>query len=154
MPTVKPRITITLSDEQHTTLQALAHIQSVSMSSIIVDLLDTTLPVLQRLTAVLENASQAPQAVLDSLRATLDSAQHDMSGHVPEVMKRLNLLVSVSGGTDAGDAGASGAPAAVPTAKPPTSNRGVRNVPPTSKNRSISPSKSRSSVDSNERAKK
>lgn len=154
MPTAKPRITITLSDEQHATLQSLSQVQGVSMSSIVVDLLDTTLPVLQRLTEVLKNASEAPQAVLDGLKATLDDAEASMLGHGTGVMNQLDLLVAMSGGEGA-DAAASGReekPAT--TARPPTSNRGVRNVPPSSKNRSISPSKSRSSVDSNRRAKK
>ena len=154
MPTAKPRITITLSDEQHITLQSLAKVQGVSMSSIVVDLLDTTLPVLQRLTEVLKNASEAPQAVLDGLKASLDSAQVDMLGHGKAAMNQLDLLVQMSGGVDAGDTAPSGAPAASPQGRPPTSNRGVRNVPPESKNRLISPSKSRASVDSNGRAKK
>jgi len=154
MPTAKPRITITLSDEQHVTLQSLAQVQGVSMSSIVVDLLDTTLPVLQRLTEVLKNASEAPQAVLDGLKATLDDAEASMLGHGSAAMNQLDLLVRLSGGDAAGGAAPSEAPAASPKGGPPTSNRGVRNVPPTSKNRSISPSKSRSSVDSHGRAKK
>ena len=154
MPTAKPRITITLSDEQHSTLQSLAQVQGVSMSSIVVDLLDTTLPVLQRLTEVLKNASEAPQAVLDELKASMDNAEADMVGHGASVLNQLDLLVGLSGGAGA-DAAASGREAApATTAGPPSSNRGVRNVPPTSKNRSIPPSKSRSSVDSNRRAKK
>lgn len=158
MPTVKPRITITLSDEQHGTLQALAQVQGVSMSSIVVDLIDTTLPVLQRLTEVLKNASEAPQAVLDGLRATLDTVESDVSRTFDSGMSQLDLLVSLSTGgaaeTHRRRAGAAGADSAAPGSKPPTSNRGVRNVPPTSKNRSISPSKSRSSDNSNGRAKK
>jgi hypothetical protein len=154
MPTAKPRITITLSDEQHVTLQSLAQVQGVSMSSIVVDLLDTTLPVLKRLTEVLKNASEAPQAVLDGLKATLDDAEASMLGHGSAAMSQLDLLVQMSGGGGAGDAASAEAPAAAPEGRPPTSNRGVRIVPPESKNRLISPSKSRSSVDSNGRAKK
>jgi predicted transcriptional regulator len=151
MPTSKPRITITLSDEQHATLQTLAHLQSVSMSSIIVDLLDTTLPVLQRLSEVLANASQAPQAVLDGLKASLNSAETHMLGHQESVLNQLDLLVGLSGAAGA-DAAASGREEK-PAAKlgPPTSNRGVRNVPPTSKKRPISPMKN---GEKNGRAKK
>lgn len=141
MPTAKPRITVTLSDEHHSTLQTLAHLQGVSMSSIIVDLLDTTLPVLQRLSEVLANASQAPQAVLDGLKASLDSAEMDMVGHQTSVMNQLDLLVGLSGKSGGGGAAPSAAPAALSKGGPPTSNRGVRNVPPTSKKRPISPMK-------------
>lgn len=154
MPTAKPRITITLSDEQHVTLQSLAQVQGVSMSSIVVDLLDTTLPVLQRLTEVLRNASEAPQAVLDGLKASLDSAQGQMLGHGEAAMSQLDLLVQMSAGAESVDTAAPGVSEAVPKVRPPTSNRGVRNVPPTSKNLPIFPSKTRASVDSNGRAKK
>jgi hypothetical protein len=150
MPTVKPRITITLTGEQHATLHELAEVQGVSMSSIVVDLVDTTLPVLQRLALVLRNASQAPQAVLDGLRATLESAEGRMAGHGEAVSSQLDLLVSLSGGGGVG----SPAPAPPPKSRPPTSNRGVRNVPPALDKQSISPSKSRSSTNLNERAKK
>jgi len=151
MPTAKPRITITLTGEQHATLHALSEVQGVSMSSIVVDLIDTTLPVLQRLLEVLRNASQAPQAVLDSLRATLETAEGSMVGHGEAVNAQLDLLVSLSAG--GGGAGSS-APVPPPQARPPTSNRGVRNVPPALDKQSISPSKSRSSSKLNERAKK
>lgn len=141
MPTAKPRITITLSDEQHSTLQALAQLQGVSMSSIVVDLVETTIPVLQRLVTVLQTASQAPQAVLDGLRATLQAAESDVISHGDAVMGHLDALVNAAGGEDVA-VPRSGAAAASPEAEPPTSNRGVRIVPPSAKNRAISPMKS------------
>lgn len=154
MPTLKPRITITLSDEQHATLQSLAELQGVSMSSVVVDLVDTALPVFQRLVSILHNASQAPQAVLDGLGASLNSALGDAQGLGNEVMSQLNLLVRLSEGEGAGAAALAAVPAPSLEPKPPTSNRGVRNVPPRSKNQPISPSKSGVSSNSNGRAKK
>ena len=68
MPTSKPRITLTISEQQHALLQSLAELQKVSMSSIVVDLLDTTMPVLTRLVSILKSAAEAPQSVLDELR--------------------------------------------------------------------------------------
>jgi uncharacterized protein (DUF1778 family) len=67
MPTSKPRITLTISEQQHELLQSLADLQKVSMSSIVVDLLDTTMPVLARLVSILKSAAEAPQSVLDEL---------------------------------------------------------------------------------------
>lgn len=154
MPTTKPRITITLTDDQHSTLQALAGLQGVSMSSIVVDLVDTTLPVLQRLVSILENASQAPKAVLDGLSASLNVAMGDAVGHRDAVMNQFDLLVSLSEGEGAGTSALAGVPALSPEPKPPTSNRGVRNVPPRSKNHPISPSKSTTSSTSKQRVKK
>lgn len=98
MPTVKPRITITLTDHQHAVLSSLATVQKVSMSSIVVDLVDATLPVLERLASVLQNAANAPQSVLDDLRRSLASAEQDTVGMSSDVMGQLDLLVEASGG--------------------------------------------------------
>lgn len=142
MPTVKPRITITLTDHQHTVLAQLAQVQKVSMSSIVVDLVDTTLPVLERLAVVLQNAAAAPQSVLEDLRRSLTSAEAALGGVQDVAFGQLEELVQASGGAVSGDAQA--APGAgVPAPKPPTSNRGVRNVPPDAKNDPISPMKTR-----------
>jgi hypothetical protein len=140
MPTNKPRITITLTDQQHAVLSALSQVQKVSMSSIVVDLLDTTVPVLERLLQVLQNAADAPQSVLEDLRRSMASAESEMQGSKNAVMGQLDLLVAESGGDRAGDALASPA-RALPAAKPPTSNRGVRNMSPASKIDQISPMK-------------
>lgn len=140
MPTAKPRITITLTEHAHAVLSTLAAAQKVSMSSIVVDLVDTTLPVLERLAQVLQNAAVAPQSVLDELRRTMVTAEGDLIGMQDTVLGKLDDLVLGSGGARAGDAIA--APARVPPAvRPPTSNRGVRNTSPTSKIPQISPMK-------------
>lgn len=140
MPTAKPRITITLSEHAHAVLSSLAVAQKVSMSSIVVDLVDTTLPVLERLVQVLQNAAEAPQSVLDELRRSMAFAESDLVGIQDTVMGKLDDLVSGSGGARAGDALA--APARVlPAVRPPTSNRGVRNTSPTSKIQQIPPMK-------------
>lgn len=153
MPTAKPRITITLSEHQHAVLSSLAELQKVSMSSIVVDLLDTTLPVLERLGHVLHNAANAPQSVLDELRRSAQQAETDTFAASTSVMEQLDFLVAAS----SGEAGA--AAPAMPekrdsSERPPTSNRGVRIRSPRAKIEQISPSKSRSYSDSNGRAKK
>jgi hypothetical protein len=140
MPTAKPRITITLTDHQHSVLSTLAQAQKVSMSSIVVDLVDTTLPVLERLSAILQNAADAPQSVLDNLRRSLSSAETDTAEISSQVMGQLDLLADVAaGGRSRGALATRGR--ALAAAKPPTSNRGVRITSPTSKIGSISPMK-------------
>lgn len=154
MPTVKPRITITLSDEHHATLQALAHLQGVSMSSIVVDLLDTTHPVLQRLVAVLHNAAEAPRAVLEGLSASLGVALADTRVLGDAAMSKFDSVVDASLGGGAGAAALAGVPAPSSKSRPPSSNRGVRNVPPRSKNQPISSAQSGTYVHSKGRVKK
>jgi len=142
MPTAKPRITITLTDEQHSVLSRLSQLQKVSMSSIVVDLVDTTLPVLDRLAQVLQNAADAPQSVLDDLRRSLASAETAFEGMQATAFGQLDQFVQASSGATADDAqaAASGVP---PADEPPTSNRGVRIVPPDAKNAPVSPMKTR-----------
>jgi hypothetical protein len=143
MPTAKPRITITLTDQQHAILSSLSTLQKVSMSSIVVDLLDTTLPVLERLTSILQNAANAPQSVLDELRRTAISAENEVSGMAPHV---LGLLEEMEGLSSEAGGGATGRPRHGATRSgaeegPPTSNRGVRITVPASKIAHISPMK-------------
>ena len=140
MPTVKPRITITLSEHQHAVLSSLAEPQKVSMSSIVVDLLDTTLPVLERLGHVLHNAANAPKSVLDEIRRSAQLAETDTASVASSVMEQLDFLVAASSG-EAG-AGAHAMPEKRDSAeRPPTSNRGVRIKSPRVKIEQISPMK-------------
>lgn len=120
------------------------------MSSIVVDLIDTTLPVLERLAIVLKNAADAPQSVLDDLKKSLESAESDALASQENVMGNLDLFVSISGkGSEPAQPRPEGArvPArsrsadAVEKVRPPTSNRGVRIIPPTSNIEQISPMK-------------
>nr|CRY96433.1 hypothetical protein [uncultured prokaryote] len=155
LPTLKPRITITLNEHQYAVLSSLSGLQKASMSSIVVDLLDTTLPVLERLADVLQNAVSAPQNVLDEIRRTAQIAERDIAQMGSPITGLLDeLLVKTSGMETYRPRPSAAGTDSIPDAKPPTSNRGVRNAPPASENRSISSSKSRSSVDSNGRAKK
>ena len=135
MPTAKPRITITLTEQQHAVLSSLASLQKVSMSSIVVDLLDTTLPVLERLTDVLQNAANAPQDLLDELRRTAQSAEKEVSEMGPHVLGLLDEMVDLSS-VAVGEATGRprhGAPRSDAEDRPPTSNRGVRITVPASK---------------------
>jgi hypothetical protein len=128
MPTSKPRITITLTDHQHEVLSSLAKVQKISMSSIVVDFLESTMPVLERLAVVLESAANAPQSVKDQIRLSAESAEKEY-GHLPaELGQQLDFMVRVAGGA-AALSGEESQPAAAEDG-PPTSNRGVRISPP------------------------
>lgn len=139
MPTAKPRITITLTEHQHFVLSKLSGLQRASMSSIVVDLLDTTLPVFERLVGVLDNAASAPQNVLDELRRSAQTAEaqvvemgSSISGLLEELVKRASREDSTA---------PEGRREASREAKPPTSNRGVRITSPQPKFASNSPMK-------------
>lgn len=142
MPTAKPRITITLTDHQHAVLSELAKLQKASMSSIVVELIDTTLPVLERLSHVLSDAASAPQTVLAGIRKSAEIAQADMldlSTHT-RITGLLDQLLERSNEGDAPTATV-GRRGAAPETQPPTSNRGVRITSPRPKNGPFSPMK-------------
>lgn len=156
MATAKPRITITLTDHQHAVLSELSKLQKASMSSIVVELLDTTLPVLERLCGVLSNAAIAPQSVLDELRRSAEQAEAD-TFPITNITRISGLLeqLLVGQSEEADDTTATvGRRVASADERPPTSNRGVRNTSPGSKLGSISPVKSGGYINSNDRAKK
>lgn len=128
MPTSKPRITITLTEHQHHVLSALAKLQKMSMSGIVVDFLESTMPVLERLSVVLESAANAPKSVRDQIRQSAEDAEKQY-GHLPsELRGQLDFMIGVAGGAAALPSDV--VPPAAGEEGPPTSNRGVRFTPP------------------------
>jgi uncharacterized protein (DUF1778 family) len=131
MPTAKPRITVTLTEHQHDLLQTLSGYQGQSMSSIIVDLLETAVPVLERIAVVMKAASEAPQEMLTGLRQSMEKAEAIVVGQLEGHIDQLDIFVKAAAeGRDEARSGTSVTSAAAspsPTTKrPPTSNRGVR----------------------------
>lgn len=150
MPTAKPRITVTLKDSQHKLLSALSELQGQSMSSIVVELLESCEPVLERLAVILKSAKEAPKITKEELRKNLDSAEAALLPMAAEMMGQLDLLVNVAGGADDAKGkpkapqAASVPPASAQKTRPPASNRGVRKTNTSTKTRlssSVSPMK-------------
>ena len=138
MATSRPRITVTLTEQQHLVLSSLSHLQKTSMSSIVGELIETTLPVLERLVHVLDNAASAPKHVLDELRKSAELAESDLLLSHQSMGSLLEQLLQSA----AGDSTATGGRREVPAAGgPPTSNRGVRITSPNAKIATISPMK-------------
>lgn len=135
MATTKPRITITLTEVQHRLLNRLSELQGVSMSSIVVDFLDSVVPVLERVAVVLQQAKDAPESVKKQIRDTAEQAERDMVPFASEMMGQLDMLVGLAGVGVGGQPEAAPAPtpAKKPASKrgqPPSTNRGVRNPQP------------------------
>ena len=110
MPTMKPRISITLGERQHALLASVAALKGQSVSALVCELIDSVEPVLGRLEGVLQVAKDAPASVLADLRRNTELAEND--------------VVSMLGVVGADFEG-----------RPPTSNRGVGfseniNIPP------------------------
>lgn len=138
MPTVNPRVNVTLSPSLDSLVARMAGLQGVSKSQVLRELLEAAEPALQRAAALMEAASRVKVQVLEGLGASLEKAQDkaeaQLSVHLAAMEAMTGDLVAeaqaVRGrrpparGQRAG-AGAPVAAAAVPP-NPPASNRGVK----------------------------
>ncbi len=97
MPTLKPRITITLTEHHHQILSGLANLQKVSMSSIVVDLVDSATPVLERVLQLMTAAAKAPQEALEELSRSMQLAEMDVLAMQKAALSQLNSIVSGAG---------------------------------------------------------
>ena len=100
MPTNKPRITITLTEEQHDILSTVAQLQDVSMSSIVTDLIETTMPSFQRMAVMLEMAQQAHSSLLRELGVSLEDATRAIAPEAEIDSRQFDLLDSMPGLAD------------------------------------------------------
>ncbi|WP_460985719.1 hypothetical protein, partial [Staphylococcus aureus] len=71
MPTLKPRVAVTLENQTHEVISRLASLQKRSRSAVIADLLDSIVPALSRTVALLEAAREAPNEVKRGLIAVI-----------------------------------------------------------------------------------
>lgn len=113
MPTIKPRITITLEPHSHEVLSRLSASTHQSMASIVTEILDTAIPSLERVVVVMERAASATQEVRDGVAAAVERAEREL---MPALLAAAgqsdlflaDLAVKASGGAAAQDAAASG----------------------------------------------
>lgn len=144
MPTAKPRITITLSERQHELLNGMAKAQKVSMSSIVVELLDTAVPVLERVMEMITAAKNAPKEALEELRRSLDRAEGEVLGMQDAALGQLDLLVreaEVAGSVRKRIPATSASSKPSKKGRPLPTNRGVRIPSKNTENKAISPMK-------------
>lgn len=105
MPTHKPRLTVTLTEHQYDVLTRLSSVRGSSRSSIIVDLLDASLPVLERTFALLEAFEAARKGdYLEDFVASMDKAEATLAPLLASALEQMDLPLS---------------------AQPPPSNTGV-----------------------------
>lgn len=96
MPTAKPRITITLHPGRYRLLNRLAEQQGQSMAAIVVDLLETVAPVLERVSVAIENAERAKGSVRENLARVAEETEAALQPHVDAVMGQIDMFVGQS----------------------------------------------------------
>ena len=147
MPTAKPRITLTLEEPQYRVLSKLAELQGCSMSSIVVDLVQTVIPVLDRVSSVLQAAKTASESVTNELKKSAESAEAVFSPMAQQLLAELDSMASIAGGAGEVRSASLASPAPISSKKraalagPHPTNRGVRIPPPQDKIKGNSPMK-------------
>ena len=126
------RLTITLNSHTHAVIAELAKLQGRPKSKVITELLDTTVPVLERTCYVLGIAQRASAGMSDDFKASLERSEAKVMQMMNEAMGQMDLLATdLSGPSTSGDeAGRKAGRAASPASRsdttlPPHSNTGV-----------------------------
>lgn len=127
MATTKPRITITLTQRQHQVISAISDASGQSMSSILGEIVEVTMPTFERMAATLQKIKSARQLEQSRLADAMQSAQAALEPIAMAAVGQFDLfLANVEGaaGVDATHARAGGAATPESTAAPAT-NRGA-----------------------------
>jgi hypothetical protein len=133
VPTINPRIQVTVKPSQYVLLQRLAKLQKRSMSKVLSELFDEIEPVYERVAVVLEAASRAQVTARTGMADAFKQAEAEMAPHVAAAMGQFDMLVNTFGHEAAVVAGApSGAriaaPPSAPTPSPVTRGSGLPRV--------------------------
>lgn len=129
MPTLKHRLTISLTDDEYEAVSRMARIQDVPRSRIISEMLAEVCPMLMSMADMAEQALAAQNEVRASLRRAVDVAEADMLPQIASIYDRLDALRSEMRevGGAARSASAPAGRAAMPDPRPVT--RGSRTQP-------------------------
>ncbi len=97
MPTLKPRVQVTLEPETHAVIERLAHLQGRTRGSVIAELLDSVAPPLRRTIALLEAAAEAPNDVKRGFRAAVESAHQELAALSGDASRQLDAFLDSLG---------------------------------------------------------
>lgn len=93
MPTLKPRVQVTLEPPTHEVIERLATLQGRTRGAVIAELLDAIAPSLGRTVAILEAAVEAPNDVKRGLRAMVDSLHQEVITTSGDAAKQLDMVL-------------------------------------------------------------
>lgn len=149
-----PRITITISDQQHKLFQSLSKYTGKPMSSSIAELLEAASPVLERTAAVFQRIHEQQQIEKERITTELKQAQDTLEPIAAKMLDQFDMFLnqvapnSLERADDLPPAHVADVPAGRPSAQPrsPRTNRG--DTPPHEKTPNPAPIKAHRSVQS------
>ncbi len=92
MATNKPRITVTLEEQDYAVLQRLSELQGGSMSRIVSELMSEVTPVLTKVVESLEIAKRAQADVKVNLKKVVDEAEQDLKPLADQVLNQFDMF--------------------------------------------------------------
>ena len=93
MPTLKPRVQVTLEPSTHEVIERLAKLQGRTRGAIIADLLNSVAPSLTRTVALLEAAMEAPNEVKRGLRSVVEGLHNELVSVAGDASSQLDMLM-------------------------------------------------------------
>nr|AAX51983.1 hypothetical protein [Pseudomonas sp. S-47] len=103
MPTLKPRVAVTLEPQTHAVIERLAVLQGRTRGAVIADLLDSVAPSLTRTVALLEAAAAAPDQVKQGLRKVVEDVHDELAQVAGDTTRQLDFLLGELGGGQEAD---------------------------------------------------
>lgn len=94
MPTIKPRVQVTLEPETHAVIERFAQLQGRTRGSVIAELLDSVAPSLIRTVALLEAALEAPESVKSGLRGVIEGLRGELVDASGDASKQLDFVLN------------------------------------------------------------
>lgn len=130
MATSKPRITVTLSPRQYEVIRSISQNSGQSMSAFVSELLEQSLPVLERMAETFRKIKTAQDEQKRRIVIELDQAQSEVEPVLAQVIGQFDLFMSrIESASGVGGVDAKHPPAR-PIAQPtPVTNRGVTPSP-------------------------
>lgn len=131
MAAKKPRITLTLEPHQYAALKAISDNGGQPMSSIVAELLEASMPVLEKLAVTFEGIGRYKRIEREAMVKAMDEAHETLVPLAAEVMDRFDeFLVRVEGAVSGSESDSDGGRehAALALSEPgpsPSTNRGV-----------------------------
>ena len=93
MPTIKPRIAVTLPPHVGETYKRLAKLQGRSAASVAADLLIASHEPMCRVLAIVEAARDAPREVLDGIMLAAEETERGLVGAYSHGLQQLDLIM-------------------------------------------------------------
>lgn len=93
MPTHKPRINLSVTPELYELMKRLGKVSGKSMSSAIVEILETSRPVLERVVVVGETAQKVQQEARGAMRKRVEESEAAIAAHVEAAMGQVDMFL-------------------------------------------------------------